>query len=152
MARNPDWSVTFSKLDYSGEPAVFSLHTAAHVDVDTQPVALSEFITALGDISTGLLRKLSSGQSKKITNGASATEGNREERILLEYADNDTLAIYNTEIPCRKSTVLPPQGTDQFNLAVAPWVNFKTKFEALARSPDGNTVTLQAAYLMGKNV
>lgn len=77
--------------------------------------------------------------------------GEREQKYLVSYVDNDTAEVFDFEIPCRDTTLPHPPHTDYFDLTVAPWVAFKTNFEALAVSKRGNPVTLTKVRLMGKN-
>lgn len=152
MARNPNYSYNFSMIDRSGESARFTINTPDLGAIDVIPTLVTDFQTALTAVADGLVTNISTVGARKITNAAFSTDGQREEKWLLTYQDNTTFALYQTEIPCRKASVKPPQGTDDVDLAVAPWPAFKTAFEALATSPDGNGVTLLKVTLIGRNV
>lgn len=151
MPRNPTIEVTFSRVDRSGEYSGFSLHTATVQDMANESLELIAWNTAVGTVCDGEAVKRSAISTKKLSNAKYAAAGNREEKWLLFYSDNVTLAIYQTELPMRKSTVLPPINTDMVDLTAVPWVAFKSAFEAFAKSPEGNAVTLVGVQLMGKN-
>jgi len=151
MPRNPTIGVTFSRVDRSGEPSGYSLHTATMESMGTESLELIAWNTAVDTVVDGLAVKRSAIETKKLSNESHSTAGNREEKWLCSYSDNVNLAIYQFELPMRKSTVLPPVNTDLVDLTAVPWVAFKTAFEAFASSPDGNPITLVSVQLMGKN-
>lgn len=77
--------------------------------------------------------------------------GQREQKYLVTYKDLTTGKIYDVEIPTRDTSINPPLHTDLYDLSVAPWPNFVTQFDNMARSPDGNTVSVVTVRLIGKN-
>jgi len=82
---------------------------------------------------------------------ATAGAGNREDKLEFKYVDNTTFKPYTIEVPCRKGTLVTETGSDQIPLAT--WETLtKPAFEAIARSPDGNAVTLTNVRLIGRNV
>lgn len=152
MARNPDFLVNFTQIDRSAERARFSIHTAAQEDADAPSTELTDFIAAVATVCDGTILSYNTLGSKRLATGAYADAGNREDRWEYTYHDTVTLEPYTGELPCRKNTILPPTESDKVLLTAAPWANFKTKFEAFVRSPDGNPVVLDNVKLMGKNV
>lgn len=158
MARNPDETVSLTMVDRSGEGARIQIAPSAALKQDITSVTLpaesvaAEFINAINSVADGLIVRRSLTTSVKLTNAAAAAEGQREERWLVVYEDNVTKALYSFEIPCRKSTVKPPQGRDDVDLTVDPWIQFKTKVQAAVVSPDGNAITILAVRLIGRNL
>lgn len=152
MARNPNYQITFSTIDQSGEMGTFSLNVADLLAVNPVPAAVTAFIEALGSIQDGTMQKWNSVGTKKMHNDGYAPDGNREDKVMLTYEDSVTLAIYQTDIPCRNNDLATIPGQDEYDLTAAPWDAFVTAFEALAKSPDGNAVNLISARLVGRNV
>lgn len=152
MARNPDNRWVFNTFDQSGEPTSFSVHAAAGaMDLATIPAALTTLITA---IDTELVDWTPISYNAAIGRRLSTAivgEGNREDKLEFKYFDNVTFKPYTTEVPCRKGDLATETGSDLIPLAT--WETLtKPAFEALARSPDGNAVTLAAVRLIGRNV
>jgi len=139
-------------VDRSGEVARLQLNTADMVVIDTLPAAVTDLVTALGTIADGTIIGVIASGSNKLTNAAHSAEGQREERWLITYEDTVTKALYTSEIPCRKSSVKPPTETDKVDITQAPWTDFVTKFEALARSADGNAINVLRIQLSGRNL
>jgi len=121
MARNPTYGYNVSMVDRSGERATFTIPAAAGaLDLDTIPTEIATFLnTAVDSVCDGERVNISAIVSKKISNDDHASVGNREEKWLCSYSDNVTLAIYQTELPCRKASVTPPIMTDDVNLSIA---------------------------------
>lgn len=151
MARNPDNKATFNTIDQSGERSGFSVHLASGaVDLTTIPAAWTALITAL---DTELVDWTPVNYIGNITRKLATVEvgeGNREDKVELKYQDNTTFGVYTVEVPCRKGALTTITGTDLIDPAT--WATTKTAFEALARSPDGNAVTLLSVRIIGRNV
>jgi len=152
MARNPDNKISLNTLDQSGEPTGFQLHIAAGaVDLATTPAALTNLVTA---IDTELVNWTPVSYSATITkrlSTASVGMGNREDKLEFKYFDNVTFKPYTVEVPCRKGTLETEVGSDL--IPAATWETLtKPAFEAYAKSPDGNAVTLGQVRLIGRNV
>lgn len=151
MARNPDNKATFNTIDQSGERSGFSLHVASGtMDLTAIPAAWTALITALDaelvdwtpvNYIANITRKLAT---------VAVGEGNREDKVELKYQDNTTFATYTVEVPCRKGGLATETGSDVIPVATYP--DTITAFNALARSPDGNAVTLLTARIIGRNV
>lgn len=150
MARNPDNRWTFNTFDQSSEPSSFSVHAAAGaMDLSTVPAAVTALITAL---DTELVNWTAISYNANISRRLSTAlvgMGNREDKVELQYVDNTTFRRYTTEVPCRQGTLETESGSDL--IPAATWTATKTAFEALAKSPDGNAVTLAAVRLIGRN-
>lgn len=152
MPRNPQIAFNVSMQDQSAETGRFTVNTAIPEDlVAGLSTAAVDFMTAVGDVTLGLVVQEGALETKKLSN-VRIGAGNREDKMMATYQDNVTLALYQVELPTRDNTLAVVPGTDYYNLAVAPWANFKTKFEAFVVSPDGNAVTLISVKLVGRNV
>lgn len=149
MARNPDNQITLSTKDQSGEPTGFSIHVASGaLDLSSIPAGLTAIITALDtELVDWTPWKYTGSIPRKLGNPA-VGEGNREDKVELRYHDNTTLASYTIEVPCRKGGLATEVGSDL--IPEATWADTKTAFEAYAKSPDGNAVTLDAVRLIGR--
>lgn len=151
MARNPDNKATFNTIDQSGERSGFSVHIAAGpVDLTAIPAAWTNLVTAL---DTELVDWTPVNYIGNITRKLATVdvgEGNREDKVELKYQDTVNFASYTVEVPCRKGGLATEVGSDIIPVATYPTT--KTAFEALARSPDGNAVTLLSARIIGRNV
>lgn len=152
MARNPIYQLTFSTLDQSGETGTHMLQTADLIAVNPVPAAVTAYLAALDGITNGLATRWASQGIKRLSNAEYAESGNREDKFLVTYSDNTTLAVYQLELPCRDNDIPLIAGTDRIDLDQLEAAAYKTAFEALARSPDGNAVTLLAIELVGRNV
>lgn len=151
MASNPQIQFGVTMMDYSAEPGTFTLYTAAPEDlVGGLSVAMVDLMTAIGDVTLGLVKKETSSEVKKLTN-VRIGSGNREDKIEVAYQDNTTLELFQVDLPTRDNALLPVAGTDFYPIASAPWSNLKTKFEAGAVSPNGNAVTVISFRLVGRN-
>jgi len=150
MARNPDNQIVLSTKDQSGEAASFTVHVASGaLDLTVTPTGLTDLITALDtELIDWTPWKYTGSIPKKLGNPAVGA-GNREDKIELRYHDNVTLAAFTTEVPCRQAGLATTPGSDL--IPAATWTDTKAKFEAYAKSPDGNAVTLDAVRLIGRN-
>lgn len=151
MARNPDNRWVFNTYDQSGEPTSFSVHAASGtMDLSTIPTAVSALITALdAELVDWTPISYNAAISRRLSTDT-VGEGNREDKLELKYFDNTTFKPYTVEVPCRKGGLATETGSDL--IPAATWGDTKTAFEALARSPDGNAVTLAQVRLIGRNV
>src|SRR5258708_3876440 len=131
MARNPSYAVNFNGKDKSAEPYRFTLNQfgfyAADSYIVTDPVY--DFInTNVAAVCDELLNGFNSVMSNKLNNSLYAPAGQREMKWLCSYFDNLTLALYQTELPCAKEsivTALPPGvGGDYAILTAPPWNAF----------------------------
>lgn len=158
MARNPDVTVSLTYVDRSGEGARVQFAPSDALAEDITKVNLpansvaANLIAALQSVSDGAIVRRSMTTSVKLANTAAANEGQREERWLVVYQDNTTMALYSFEVPCRKANIKPPLGQDNVDLTVAPWTTFKSAVEAAVVSPDGNAITVLAVRLIGRNL
>jgi len=151
MARNPDNQITLSTIDQSAEPTGFSIHIASGaVDLATTPAALTAIVTALDTELVDWTPVSYTATIPKRLGNPAVGEGNREDKVELKYTDNVTLKAYTVEVPCRKGDLATNPGSD--TIPDATWATTKTAFEAYAKSPDGNAVTLVRVRIVGRNV
>lgn len=154
MARNPNFTVSFSGKDRSGENYRFTINTDAAYDVSTYASGdhLYDFVNVnVAAVCDGHITNLSSNSAKKLSTVAHATDGQREQRWICFYHDNTTLAPYTLELPCLDPAVKPPLGTDEVDLTAVPWAAFLVAFNLAVFSPDGNPCTLDKVILGGSN-
>lgn len=150
MARNPDNKLSFNTIDQSGESSGFQVHIAAGaVDLSTIPAAATALVTALDTELVDWTAKSYTATITRLLSTATVGAGNREDKVELKYFDNVTFKPYTTEVPCRKGGLATEVGSDL--IPAATWATTKTAFEAYAKSPDGNAVTLSQVRLIGKN-
>lgn len=140
MARNPNFTISHTILDYSAEAGSTSINVASATAPDAASVATfrTDF---LGFLSSGIIQSASATTSQRIANSAIGS-GNREDKYLVRYQDNTTLKIYNLQVPSRDNSLTQIAGTDRLDPAQVGYADAKSAFEALAVSPDGNAVTL----------
>lgn len=150
MARNPDNRWVFNTFDQSGEPTSFSVHAASGtMDLSAIPAAVTNLVTALdAELVDWTPISYNANISRRLSTSI-VGESNREDKVELKYFDNTTFKPYTTEVGCRKGGLATETGSDL--IPAATWADTKTAFEALARSPDGNAVTLAAVRLIGRN-
>lgn len=75
----------------------------------------------------------------------------RELGLMVTYSDNVTGRIYHVTIPGPDWTNLGQAGTDMVLTSAAAWTAFVTLFNSVARSQDGNAVTVMSGRLVGRN-
>jgi hypothetical protein len=140
MARNPNFTLSHTILDYSAEAGTTSINVADAIDVASAPVATfrTDF---LAFFSAGIVQSASATTSQRLANSAIGS-GNREDKYLVRYQDNTTLKIYNFQVPSRDNSLTQIAGTDRVDPAQVGYSDAKSAFEAIAVSPDGNPVTL----------
>lgn len=151
MARNPDYLDSMTFIDRSGEKGTVTIHVDSAA-VQGVKDAYSAAVRALSDM-------LYIGNQRSTTyrdTSAAIGTGQREDKYLVTYMDNTTLAQYSFAIPGRDDvayTTLP--GTDMYSLLIADnpdMATFVTAFQAYAKSPDGGNVTVLSIRAVGRNI
>lgn len=151
MARNPDNKFTFNTVDQSSEPTGFQIHIAAGaIDLSTIPAGAAALIADLDTELVDWTPVTYTATSTRRLGTATVGESNREDKLELKYFDNVTFKPYTVEVPCRKGGLATESGSDL--IPAATWTATKASFEAYAKSPDGNAVTLAQVRLIGRNV
>lgn len=152
MAINPNYTTTISMHDRSGEPTSWSFNTIDDMqDEGATEATLVTLITATNALIDGVLNRYNFTRTHRVSNAKSSAAGQREEKFLVTYEDTVTLVPYTFELPCRKSALIPPINTDEYDITAAPFAAWVAAFEAHAASPDGNPVNVTSIRLMGKN-
>jgi len=75
----------------------------------------------------------------------------RELGLLVTYQDDVTMEKFRITIPGPDWSVLGNSNSDYVNTSAVTWIAFVTAFESLARSPNGNAVTVLSGRLVGRN-
>lgn len=75
----------------------------------------------------------------------------RELALLITYSDNVTGNNYHISVPGPDWENLAGADGETVNTAAVGWTAFVTAFEAHAKSPDGNAVTVVTGRLVGRN-
>jgi hypothetical protein len=80
-------------------------------------------------------------------------DAQRERKFLVIYEDDVTLALYRMEIPCADYalTGLFAGSTDEVILTQTEVAAMIAAFETLAKSPEGNAVTVVSIRGVGRN-
>lgn len=156
MAINPSYTLSFTILDRSAEIGRSSVNTGDFVEVDDGAGAIPASVQSLiddfyGFLSVGNIVSFGSTATRKQSNASIGT-GNREDRWLVRYQDTVTLKTYNFQVPARNNALVTVEGTDRLNLdnAINPGVTSAiSALEAVAKSPDGNTIEVLDILLLG---
>lgn len=158
MAINPNFSMSWTLIDRSNEVSRSSINydpsaltsdvgaSSGYAEIDAYEADVVGFLTN-GDVASRNETK-----TTRISNVIGNGTGNREDRWLLRYQDNVTLKTYNTQVACRDNSLQTIAGTDRLDPDEAVNVGYaamKNAFEGLARSVDGNAVTLLEVLLLG---
>lgn len=153
MAQNPAFTYSQSRVDRSGERSRFSVNVQSSEGFGgSESAEQVAFKAAIESVCNGALVSESLTDVNKVSNVVNAATGQREEKWLVSYEDTVTLALYQTELPCRDTAIQPPVNTDEVDLTAAPWVAFTTAWEAYVLSPDGNPTNLTSVRLIGRNI
>jgi hypothetical protein len=151
MATNPQTSITVTMRDQSGEDGRFKLNVAAPIDMDTLPALFTNLISAIAtELTFDAYVAYNQNTTRRLSNEAEG-EGNREDKLLFTYEDTTTLKVYQTEVPCRL-TSLTTVGVGSDSVPPATWSATKTAWDAFVRSIDGNATSLLDIQIIGRNV
>jgi hypothetical protein len=154
-----NFSVTY--LDYSNEKSNFSIAgtevTAGNIAA--QITAQSNLKAAVDALSLGVPAKREYVMVREALSNTPPNDpdSQREYKWLVRFTDTVAKKIGTVEIPCARrkqgggASLLVP-GSDMADLTKTEWTDFKTAFEAYARSIDGYTVTMLDAQLVGRNI
>jgi len=75
----------------------------------------------------------------------------REIGLMVTYMDSVTNRLYRVTIPGPDWATLGQAGTDSVLTTAAEWTAFVSAFEGIAKSQDGNAVTVVSGHLVGRN-
>lgn len=147
---------SFTIIDYSEEKSSFGFNFGA-----ITAVSIGGFLTQFGNLRTSL------GNIIKGTIGGEQWVGDRtvltnvpptddtaqvELKFLLSYEGNTSKKKFRAEIPTPDTAKVIP-GTDKVDLTDTDIADFITDFEAIARTPDSDTETVNVLdmTLVGRN-
>lgn len=140
--------------DYDGEHSNVRVHcvplTAANFDA--QATLRAALNVAVANITLGVLHKnMYGGEDLVSNNKATDVAAQRELKWLVSYIDDTTMTKYSIEIPTADVAQLDPNDRAHAEIGDAGVVDaFVTAFEAFARSPVGNSVTVEEITLVGR--
>jgi hypothetical protein len=154
MAPIGHYSVTY--LDYTNEDSTFGVHIAElnAGNCAAQGALIQALGDAVNDLSLGNpARSRLTAQTNTISS-TPATDINAqvERKWRVFYVDDVNGREYTLEIPCAKLTGNLVTNKDDALLTSTEWAAFVTAFEAVAKSQDGNSVTVTSAIHVGKNL
>lgn len=151
MATNPQYHVSLTQLDQSGEKTVIKLNNPAIVDIDTPAPLLVALQNAFDTELTDGLWTAYGQQAIRRLNNANVGGGNREDKLLMVYQDNITLKVYTSELGCRLGS-LTTIGNGSDSVPPATWAATKVAWDAFVYSVDGNATTLIDVRIVGRNI
>jgi len=155
MPRNPQAAHSTTFVDFSKEQATTEIYIGAYnvVDNPSTLTQFGEYETALGNMT--LCNKVADNTtwfrtkfSKVIPTDVNAQ---REDKWLVRYQGNTTFSPYHFEIPGADRSIGMLAGTDIADPTSAEYIAFKTKFEVVGRTPEGEGVTLLDITFVGRN-
>lgn len=155
-------SYSISQTDYDGEVTSTTMIIPDMTVVNTPVIlpALGDLRAAIDAISLGTLMSSNLVYEKTLyaAPGSKPSDKNaqRERKWLIKYYDVTTFRPFQVEIGCADASLLPAGNTDRVNLLTGAvpagvWTTFKTAFEAVVDTPDGNDAKLIEAILVGRN-
>lgn len=134
--------ITF--LDDEGQRVQTSFRVGdAETDAD-----VNALLDAVEDLAIGLTgeRGITTRSIEDTVTVASNPYAQTDIRWRIEYTDNANGRRYTTTIgTAQYGSSLKLANSEAYNPAAAAWSTFKTAFEAVVISPDGNAVTFQGA-------
>lgn len=156
MAYNPSGEAEITYLDFSNEKSRFKVNSAVlnAGNIAAQITAFGNLITAtnaivLGSIAATKLHAVDTVYSAVLPTDVNAQ---RERKWLVRFQDDVNLRIGGTTIPTADYTGRLLPGTDLADLTDTDIAAFVTEFEAFAKSPDGNAVTVLQMVAVGRNL
>lgn len=151
MATNPQYHVSLTQLDQSGEKTVIKLNNPAVVDIDTPAPLLVALQQAFDTELTDGLWTAYGQQAIRRLNNANVGGGNREDKLLMVYEDTVTLKVYTSELGCRLGS-LTTIGNGSDSVPPATWAATKAAWDAFVYSVDGNATELIDVRIIGRNI
>lgn len=161
MPSTSSWSIT--QRDYDGEPTttVFGLAQLTDVNIITILPQLGPLKTAIDGVTLGLLTGTNLTWAADVLGPpggvASSVNAQRENKWLIRYFDTVTNRPFQVSLGCADLALLSGN-SDTINLRdgatpapPAAFVAFKTAFETVVQSPDGNPVKTLSAQHVGRN-
>lgn len=155
MPINPQHQGSFTILDNSNEQSRMGFNFGA-ITAASLPGFLTEFgalRTAVNAIILGnIIQEMWVGDVTQFAKLVPAdVNAQRERKWLVQYQDDTTFALYRVEIPTAEFTGRLQPLSDLADLTQTEMAAFVTAFEQLARSPEGNAVTVLQIRAVGRS-
>jgi hypothetical protein len=158
MPVNPAHFGSFTFLDATREKSSMTFNFGP-----ITAVTLPGFLTQFADLRTKTeaitLGALASDQwtgDRTVYSVTPPTDRNaqRERKFLVIYRDNTSLALYRVEIPTADYGIATfgPSGDEIIIGTSGPIYDWVQSFQTLARSPEGNAVTVISIKGVGRNI
>lgn len=142
--------------DYDGELSRTRVNTALITagNIVAQQAAMTALQTAIGGITLGVPASENRVLSAPSLSSAFAASpvAQRESKWLVRSEDNVTHKIFRNEIPTADLTLLTNNSEYVTDFTPAALAAFKTAWEALVVSEDGNACTLRSLQAVGKRL
>jgi hypothetical protein len=156
MPRNPQSTFSQTRVDYSGEPTVWTIYGRAYnivTNADYLDVDLVALKDAVDDIvlTNRIHEDVTFFNTKFSKVLPTNPEAQREKKWFVRYQDNTNFAIYHIEIGGADASIGLLPGTDLLDLTGTEAAAFVTAFEGVALSPDGNAVTIIDVTFVGRS-
>ena len=147
-------NATLTYLDFSNEPSragyyVQDLDAGNYAAVTAEIQAIQIAIDALSEGAPSQFSWTAENVLYPYTL-PTLPQAQREIKALVTYADDVSGNRYQMTIPVFNYDGVQPE-TDVIDLTAGGWGAFVIQFEAGARSPNGNAVTVLGATLVGRN-
>lgn len=149
---------SLSFLDYSKEDrastARFHIAALTAGNIAAQLTAVAALKSAIDGITLGTLATERVLAQDNFLSRARPTDptAQRENKWLYVYEDNTTHRLFRGEIPTANITLLDAPSDHISDITTGVFGAFKTAFEAVVLSPDGNAVTLHDIQFVGKRL
>lgn len=160
--QNPAAEVKWTFLDYLGRSSTVGINMPTNLGIIGMAGELADAATlreAMLDLVSGtLVRQEFSPYVTKYNSSLTTTNTNiqRERRWIVIYQDDVNFERMQLTVPCARvanpanDTILDTEGFAI--LTSVQWTAFIIAFELVARSKDGNTVTILYAYIQDDNL
>ena len=145
--------MTFGVVDYDGTVTRRSWYNNVDdTNATAQQTAVGNFRTAMLDVQLSEIRiddRLYQTTDTGTMNASSSAARNSV-RWKISFRDDTTGILYTDTLPGADITdpLLVLGNSKDWDPTATKWVTFKSTFEAVARSIDGNTVTLEKVELI----
>lgn len=147
--------VTFSMLDYGGEPSNsrFRITEITAASIVAVMLDVADLGTGIDGISLNTLAAQKVVADNLFLSRAkpASVDAQREKKWLIRYEDTVTHKIFRNEVPGADLSLLAAN-SDMADLSLGAWTSFIAAFEAVVLSPEGNVVNFLDAQYVGKRL
>jgi hypothetical protein len=134
-------------IDYSNEIDDATIYTASPTAQER-----TDYRTALEALILGVVVEQVQIDETSVYTGSTTPPADqfaqKEIRWLVRYTDDVTSDRYRLYIPTADAAILNQPNSDFLNLTLEPVLSFVNEFESIARSENGNTVTVNSIELV----